>query len=74
MAKNTSQPPYWPATEFTLQRIVRKATMSLITRKCWILNWNWTTRTIKEAIYSEENKHHINGITFKLPAKYVTNN
>ena len=23
---------------------------------------NWKTRTIKEAIYSEGNKHHINGI------------
>ena len=43
---------------------------------CWIHNhdfdWehekvldfekNWKTRTIKEAIYSEENEHHINGI------------
>ena len=29
---------------------------------------NWKTRIIKEAIYSEENKHHINGISFKLPA------
>ena len=28
---------------------------------------NWKTRRIKEAIYSEENKHHINGISFKLP-------
>ena len=28
---------------------------------------NWKTRTIKEAVYSEENKHHINGISFKLP-------
>ena len=28
---------------------------------------NWKTRTIKEAIYSEENEHHINGISFKLP-------
>ena len=27
----------------------------------------WKTRTIKEAIYSEENKHNINGISFKLP-------
>ena len=27
---------------------------------------NWRTRTIKEAIYSEENEHHINGISFKL--------
>ena len=27
---------------------------------------NWKTRTIKEAIYSEENEHHINGISFKL--------
>ena len=29
---------------------------------------NWKTRIIKEVIYSEENKHHINGISFKLPA------
>ena len=29
---------------------------------------NGKTRIIKEAIYSEENKHHINGISFKLPA------
>ena len=29
---------------------------------------NWKTRIIKEAIYSEENKHHINGVSFKLPA------
>ena len=29
---------------------------------------NWKTRIIKEAIYSEENKHHVNGILFKLPA------
>ena len=29
---------------------------------------NWKTKTIKEAMYSEENKHHINGISFKLPA------
>ena len=28
---------------------------------------NWKTRTIKEAIYSEDNEHHINGISFKLP-------
>ena len=28
---------------------------------------NWKTRTIKEAIYSEEHEHHINGIAFKLP-------
>ena len=28
---------------------------------------NWETRTIKKAIYSEENKHHINRISFKLP-------
>ena len=28
---------------------------------------NWKARTIKEAIYSEENEHHINGISFKLP-------
>ena len=28
---------------------------------------NWKTRTIKELIYSEENEHHINGISFKLP-------
>ena len=27
----------------------------------------WKTRTIKEAIYSEENEHPINGISFKLP-------
>ena len=27
---------------------------------------NWKTRTIKEASYSEENEHHINGISFKL--------
>ena len=27
---------------------------------------NWKTRTIKEAIYWEENEHHINGISFKL--------
>ena len=26
----------------------------------------WKTRTIKEAIYSEEKEHHINGISFKL--------
>ena len=49
---------------------------------CWKYNhdfdWNnkreldfekkWKTRIIKEAIYSEENKHRINGISFKLPA------
>ena len=29
---------------------------------------NWKTRIIKEAIYSEENKHHIIGVSFKLPA------
>ena len=29
---------------------------------------NWKTRIIKEAIYSEENKHHINGVSFKLPS------
>ena len=28
---------------------------------------NWKTRTIKESIYSKENEHHINGISFKLP-------
>ena len=28
---------------------------------------NWKKRTIKEAIYSEENEHHINGMSFKLP-------
>ena len=28
---------------------------------------NWKTRTIKEAICSEENEHHINGTSFKLP-------
>ena len=28
---------------------------------------NWKTRTIKESVYSEENEHHINGISFKLP-------
>ena len=28
---------------------------------------NWKTRTIKEAIYSGGNEHHINGIFFKLP-------
>ena len=28
---------------------------------------NQKTRIIKEAIYSEENKHHINGISFKSP-------
>ena len=28
---------------------------------------NWKTKIIKEAIYSEENNHHINGISFKLP-------
>ena len=28
---------------------------------------NLKTRTIKEAIYSEETEHHINGISFKLP-------
>ena len=27
------------------------------------------TRTIKEAIYSEENEHHLNGISFKLESK-----
>ena len=27
---------------------------------------NWKTRTIKESIYSEENEHHINRISFKL--------
>ena len=27
---------------------------------------NWKTRTIKEAIYSEETEHHINQISFKL--------
>ena len=28
---------------------------------------NWKTRTNKEATYSEENEHHINGISLKLP-------
>ena len=28
---------------------------------------NWKTRTIKEAICSEENKCHISGISFELP-------
>ena len=28
---------------------------------------SWKARTIKESIYSEENEHHINGISFKLP-------
>ena len=28
---------------------------------------NWKTRAIKEAIYSEESEHHINGISFKWP-------
>ena len=28
---------------------------------------NWKTRIIKEAIYSEENKQHINGVSFRLP-------
>ena len=34
-----------------------------------VLNFekNWKTRIIKEATYSEENEHHINGISFKLP-------
>ena len=27
---------------------------------------NWKTRIIKEAIYSEENEHHINEVSFKL--------
>ena len=29
---------------------------------------NWKTRIIKEAIYSEENRPHINGVSLKLPA------
>ena len=29
---------------------------------------HWKTRIIKEAIYSEENKHHINGISLQLLA------
>ena len=29
---------------------------------------NWKTRTFKEAIYSEETQHHINGVSFKLPS------
>ena len=36
-------------------------------KKVLDLRKNWKTRTIKEAIYSEENEHHINGISFKLP-------
>ena len=28
---------------------------------------NWKTRTIYQSIYSEENEHHINGTSFKLP-------
>ena len=28
---------------------------------------NWKRRSIKESIYLEENDHHINGISFKLP-------
>ena len=38
-----------------------------------ILNFekNWKTMTIEEAIYSEGNKHHINGISFKLPVIWI---
>ena len=36
-------------------------------KKVLDLEKNWKTRTIKESIYSEENEHHINGISFKLP-------
>ena len=28
---------------------------------------SWKTRLLKESIYSEENEHHINGISFTLP-------
>ena len=34
---------------------------------------NWKTRTIKELIYSEENEHHMNGISFKLPNIWKSN-
>ena len=35
-------------------------------KKVLDLEKNWKIRTIKEAIYSEEKEHHINGISFKL--------
>ena len=58
------------AKEGTPQNTVGNTTMTLIriTRKFWIFENNWKTRTIKEAIYSEENKHRISRISFKLPA------
>ena len=56
-------------------------TSPIIRQSVWVCVWyyvfaedfvldfekNWKTRTIKESIYSEENEHHINGISFKLP-------
>ena len=36
-------------------------------KKVLDLEKNWKTGTIKAAIYSEENQHHINGIFFKIP-------
>ena len=36
-------------------------------KKVYDFEKNWKTRTIKEAIYSEENEHPINEISSKLP-------
>ena len=53
----------------TLQSTAGNTIMTLTgnIRKYWTLRKNWKTRTIKEAAFSEENEHHINGISFKLP-------
>ena len=66
---STSQLSNQLAKEATLQNIVGNTTMTLIgiTREDWILKRIGKTRIIKEAIYSEEKKNHINGISFKLP-------
>ena len=53
----------------TLQRTAGNTIMTLTGEHKKVLDFekNWKTRTIKEAIYSEENEHHINEMSFKLP-------
>ena len=66
----TSQLSNQVAKEATLQNTVGNTTMTLIGITTEYLEKNWKTRIIKEAIYSEENKHHINGVSFKLPTTW----
>ena len=63
-------------TEEHITAIKSASTRSHTAEHCWkdnqhkkVLGFekNWKTTTITEAIYSEENEHHINGTSFKLP-------